>query len=108
MLICSCSEGNEAALCDHIIDNDKKAVITLERFLKTNSITNKPQQFENIRTWLLSHKCIKDVVIEAGYKRSDPPLKVFVVKVNKSNGQTIEKIVSVSVEPNGMKIESIK
>ena len=71
-----------------------------------NKNLSKEQQFIEIQNWLLKQNCIKEVKITEGYLRTEPPIKQIIVTVN-TQSNVLKKMISISVESNRLKTESI-
>lgn len=101
------NKSTQRNFCTAFESNDKDLKNIVDTFLYSlNKNLSKEQQFIEIQNWLLKQNCIKEVKITEGYLRTEPPIKQIIVTVN-TQSNVLKKMISISVESNRLKTESI-
>ena len=97
----------DSNLCKALLANDKTQLKKcIDPFLKTLDMKEKKAvSFEKIKNWLEEQDCVENVEMERGVLESQPPIKVFLIKINT---ETKLRSIGVQIESDKFQLENPK
>ncbi|MGQ1785138.1 hypothetical protein ACT29I_08380 [Saccharicrinis sp. GN24d3] len=95
----------EKSFCEALYENDKASLkIILDKKLDTLDIKGSSKRhFELIKAEIAKYDCVSAVEIVPGMLRSDPPIKIFEVKINLPGKASKTLEIGIQVFPDKLR-----